>query len=259
MQSRAIRDGDVYVLNGSKIFVGSDYDVDFLYVLAITHPENPRHQNIGAFLIPANLPGITIQSMDLIADNIKRTIYFDAVKVPTNCLIGSETDGWRVSQSTFELEHGGSGNAVGRDRFFDQVLRYAKETKRNGQPLIKERTVRQSLVDYFVIASISRLFGLRNYWMRTSRIRWTYEGSQSALFKKANMPREATNMLSAFGPWALVNDPNRAPINAELENHQRQVAITHKGGTVEAQKIIIARRMGVSKTKSEQAAVGVAG
>ena len=255
LQLRAEKDGNDYILNGQKIFVGSDYDIDYLYTLGVTRPDQPRHQNIGAFLVPADLPGVTINTMNLIASMAKRHIFYENVRVPATHLIGSETDGWSVTQTTFEIEHGGSGRAVARDPFLEEVIKYCKESKRNGQTLSKDPDIQHSLVDLWITSQVSRLFGMRNYWMRAAKVKWAWEGSQYSLWRKVNYPKIATKVMQALGPYALLKDEKWGPAGGVIENHQRQSLNTHPGGTVEAQKIIMARRIGISKTKEKAAAI----
>ena len=66
VKTQAIRDGDEYVLNGQKIFVGSDHGCDYMWTITVTDPEAKRHENLGWFMVPSHLPGITIQPMDLL-------------------------------------------------------------------------------------------------------------------------------------------------------------------------------------------------
>ena len=86
----AVRDGDDYVINGQKIFVGSDNGADRIWMIACTDPNGARHQNLSWFMIDANLPGITVQPMELMGtggeggtdSGVKNTVYFDDVRVP---------------------------------------------------------------------------------------------------------------------------------------------------------------------------------
>jgi len=115
LKTRAVEDGDDYVLNGNKIFVGSKYTADYLYTLAVTDPEAPRHQNIGAFIIPAETAGVSVHQLDLIAGGGKRAIFFDDVRVPKENMLGGRGQGWWVAQTTLELEHGGGGAVAPRN------------------------------------------------------------------------------------------------------------------------------------------------
>src|SRR5260221_14767315 len=100
---RAVRQGDAYVLNGQKIFIGSDHGTDWMWTLAVTDPTGGRHQNLSWFMVDARLPGITVQPMDLLGSGEggadsghKNTIFFQDVRVPASCLVGGEKNGARV-------------------------------------------------------------------------------------------------------------------------------------------------------------------
>jgi alkylation response protein AidB-like acyl-CoA dehydrogenase len=113
LRTRGVRDGDDYVVNGSKQFVGHiGSKPDFLYTLVNTAPEAPRHENISAFLIPADLRGISIVPMDLVG-GAKQFVFFDNVRVPSKYLLGQENKGWMIANTTLELEHGGRGSPGG--------------------------------------------------------------------------------------------------------------------------------------------------
>jgi alkylation response protein AidB-like acyl-CoA dehydrogenase len=132
MKTRGVRDGDDYVINGQKQFVGSQFTADYLYTLVNTDPTGPRHENLSAFMIPADSKGVTIQHMDLMAGGSKRFVFFDSVRVPTDALIGGENEGWWVAQTTLDLEHGGSGvddSGYGRGKLLEEVIQYLKEAE----------------------------------------------------------------------------------------------------------------------------------
>lgn len=116
LKTRGVRDGDDFIINGSKQFVGSRRRPDFLYTLVNTAPDAPRHENLSMFMIPADLPGVSWAPMDLIAGGGKQFLYFDNVRVPRDYLIGEENKGWLVANTTLELEHGGRGTPGGGDR-----------------------------------------------------------------------------------------------------------------------------------------------
>lgn len=106
--TKAIRDGDCYVVNGQKTMVGHHVPPEFLWTLVCTDPFCPRHENLRWLYVPAGLPGITIQHMHLMM-GIKNTVFFDNVRVPAKYLVGGENNGWRVANTHLELEHGGEG------------------------------------------------------------------------------------------------------------------------------------------------------
>ena len=261
VEMSAVRDGDDYVLNGQKVYVGSSHGAEMLWTIARTDPEGARHQNLGWFMVPTDTEGITIQPMELLITSgeggagtgTKNTIFFDDVRVPAFNLIGGENNGWQVATTHLELEHG-SGGTIRRNRMVDRLFEYASSLKRSGQPLSKDPAVRELLVDVFVEAEISRLFGLRNYWMRHSGQKMAHEGPQHSLYRKQSGLRSAEAMLDVLGPYALTNDPKWDQSDAHMEVFQRSsIVAMHPGGTAEIQKVIMARRLGIGRQVREQA------
>lgn len=251
VQTRAVRDGDEYIVTGQKRFVGSQFTADYLFTLVNTDPHGPRYENLSVFLIPANLPGITMEHIELIAEGGKRVITFNDVRVPREYLIGQENQGWWIAQTTPEFEEGGSV-MENSGRLMQRALEYVKMTHFS-DPLSKDPFVQEIIADLYIESQIGRLFGLRNYYMRTAGKKLSHEGSQASLHGKYTAPKQARGMLQIFGPYALIKNPKWAPLRGELENQQRQGLSTHPGGTPEVQKLIMARRMGLSRTRGEAA------
>lgn len=258
----AIRDGEDYVINGQKMWVGSSLGCEYMWTLTVTDPEAPRHQNLGWFMIPADLTGITIQPMELLisggeggaGSGEKNTVFFDNVRVPAFNLIGGENEGWTVATTHLELEHGAGGRAVSRNPLLERLFDYCHKTKRRGQPLTKTTDVRERLVDVYIEAEIDRLFKLRNYWMRHSKKTMTYEGPQSSYYNKMSGLRQATAILDILGPASLTHDPEWGAEEGFMEAYQRSAIINvHPAGTADIQKVIMARRIGIGREVREKA------
>ena len=257
----AERDGDEYVINGQKIYVGSSLGCDYMWTITCTDNEAPRHQNLGWFMIPADLPGITVQPMELLisggesgaGSGVKNTVFFDNVRVPAFNLIGGENEGWKVATTHLELEHG-TGGRIGRNWLVDHLFEYCRENQRNGQPLTEDPDVRDKLIDIYVEAEIARLFNLRNYWMRHSKAEITYEGPQASYWRKMSGLRMSQSILDILGPSALTFDPQWGAAEGHMEAHQRSAIVAiHPGGTADIQKLIMARRIGIGREVREQA------
>src|SRR2546427_1626134 len=105
-QTKAIRDGNDYIVNGQKVMVGHHLPPDYLWTLVCTDPKGKLHENLAWLHIPAILPGITIQHMYLMM-GIKNAVFFDNVRVPAKYLIGGENNGWKIASTHMELQHGG--------------------------------------------------------------------------------------------------------------------------------------------------------
>ncbi len=261
VKTTAIRDGDEYVLNGQKIFVGSDHGCDYMWTITVTDPEAKRHENLGWFMVPSHLPGISIQPMDLLisggesgaGSGVKQTVYFDNVRVPAFNLVGGENQGWKVATTHLELEHG-TGGRIGRNWLVDRLFEHCRTTNRRGEPMTKAPDVRDRLIDVYVEAEIVRLLNLRNYWMRHSGANITYEGPQASYVRKTSGLRMAQAMLDILGPAGLTHDPELGAADGHMEAHSRAgIVAIHPGGTTDIQKVIMARRIGIGREVRERA------
>ncbi len=260
MKSTAIRDGNVYVVNGHKIYIGSTpvgLRPDYLYWPAVTDPKAPRHENLGAFFMPANLPGITYRPLDLISSGsgLKWEVIAENVRCPADCLIGVENKGWLVTQATLALEHGGGGALVPRNTLILKLIDYCKRTRRNGHPISRDPGIQDILVQLYIEYQVGRLWGLRNFAMSEGQIpRVGYTGTQTSLQGKLLAPYLGKALLAILGPHALVDDPDLRLLSGEVEYAIRQADVTHPGGTPEVQKIMMARGLRLGRIGPPRAA-----
>ncbi len=256
VKTTAIRDGDAYLVNGQKIFVGSAHGADQSWMIVNTDPGGRRHQNLSWFIVPMDLPGVSWAPMDLLfagnergaASGLKQTVYFDNVRLPAFNLIGGENNGWKVAGTHLELEHGLMQTSLGRNQLMERVFRLCKERLRRGRPLASNPRTRDLLADMHVDAQIGRLFHLRNYWLQSTGRPISYEGPQAYLHMKRAALRTSKALHKILGPYALTTDPHWRLEDGHLETQQRgSIVAQHPGGTVEIQKVIMARALGVGR------------
>jgi 3-oxocholest-4-en-26-oyl-CoA dehydrogenase alpha subunit len=260
VRMRAIRDGDEYVLNGQKVFIGSDNGTDWMWTLAVTDPGGERHKNLSWFMVDSRLPGISVVPMDLLGagesgahSGQKNTIFFEDVRVPASCLVGGENNGWRVASTHLELEHGGGGH-IGRNRFWHALLDHCRNTIRDGKPLTEDQDVRDTLADIYIRSHVGRLFGMRNFWLTYAKQPKSYEGPQLSLYMKLTGLWTTGAILQAVGPEALTTDPTWGSEDGFLETQQRNgIILMHPGGTADIQKVSMARRIGIGRATREAA------
>ena len=262
VKTTAIREGNHFVINGQKMFVGGMYEPEQFWLLARTDPDAPRHKNLGMFIVPSDLPGITVNPINLLSPGdirisssagTKNMVFLDNVNVPQFHLIGGETDGWMVANTTLEVEHGNIGSITGNrvaDKFLDQCKTnpYILKRFRENPQLIDE------VIDIYIGCQIERLFVLRNFWLRYAREPHSYEGNQTSLYGKEFNFKLSSAILNVLGPYALTNDP-QCKLEEIFEVQQRVGIAAHiPGGTAEIQKVQMARRLGIGRTEREKAA-----
>ncbi len=250
-QTKAIRDGDHYVVNGQKVMVGHHLPPDFLWTLVCTDPSRPRHQNLGWLHIPANLPGITIQHMHLMM-GIKNAVFFDGVRVPAKYLVGGENNGWRVADTHLELEHGGEGR-VGTDPLVERVVEYCQQMKVGDQPLIEETNVRDIIADMMIELHTMNLMARRNFWHRFVREPHPYGGAQFRYYQRMVRLRNGERLQQIMGYDALI--PNLSVHEVvDFEYVSRSgPGMLHGGGTLDTDRLVFARRVGLGRPTKEKA------
>ena len=270
-QTNALRhtqDKDFFIINGQKIFVGSTFGPpDQFLLLTRSDLKAARHENLAMFLAPANLPGITINPLDLftsgllsqvngpsadIAPGRKNQVFFDNVRIHESYLIGGEHDGWRVTGATLAVEHGerdrgdvGKKESGGRwispnvlvDKFLEQCRNnpVVQESIKNNPQLI------EAIVNVYIDAQIMRLFSLRNAAGKGGR----YGGPQLQLYTKMSGGRLIASMAKVLGPYVLTDDEEWGLADNIFEVGQRAGLCFAPAGTPEASKIIISRGLGI--------------
>jgi 3-oxocholest-4-en-26-oyl-CoA dehydrogenase alpha subunit len=250
-QTKAIRDGDDYIVNGQKVMVGHHLPPDYLWTLVCTNPQGKRHENLGWLHIPANLPGITIQHMYLMM-GIKNAVFFDNVRVPAKYLIGGENNGWKVANTHMELEHGGDGK-IGVDPVVERVVEYCQKNSIGGKPLIEDDKVRDVIADIMIELNTLRRFNQRNFWHRFAKIPHPYGGVQQRYFQRMTRVRNAERLQQILGCDALVQDLSVHEV-VDFEYCVRSgPGQLHGGGTLDTDRLIFARRLGLGRPTQEKA------
>lgn len=244
LKTRAQRDGDYYIVNGAKMFVGDSHPVDYMYIWARTNPDVPKHEGISAFFVDARAPGVEIRPMQSLAANRKNAVFFDNVRVPAGNLIGKENRGWYLAMSNLrDSDRSGAANLIPYQRAFEEFLEFCRKETYNGKPLIEDPLVEQQIGELATELHTMRLVALRNLWMQVENKNFTYEGSLSALIQRVFPPKFAAGLLEicqhggtlkAGSPWAT--------LDGMVEHLQRYALMTHTHGTPEIQKTMIARR-----------------
>ena len=250
-QTKAIRDGDDYIVNGQKVMVGHHLPPDYLWTLVCTNPQGKRHENLGWLHIPANLPGITIQHMYLMM-GIKNAVFFDNVRVPAKYLIGGENNGWKVANTHMELEHGGDGR-ISVDPVVERVVEYCQKNHVGVRPLIEDDKVRDVIADIMIELNTLRRFNQRNFWHRFAKIPHPYGGVQQRYFQRTARLRNGERLQQILGADALVQDLSVHEV-VDFEYCVRSgPGQLHGGGTLDTDRLIFARRLGLGRPTQEKA------
>jgi len=105
-KTRAVRDGDAWIVNGSKMFTSNAQNASYVFLLTNTDPQGPKHKNLTMFLVPLDSPGIEIQGIRTLDNDRTNIVYYSGVRVDDLYRIGEVNGGWRVMRSALDSEHG---------------------------------------------------------------------------------------------------------------------------------------------------------
>ena len=256
VKSTAVRDGDDWIINGQKLFCTGPgpHRADIIFGPHMTDPDSPRHRNLGYFIVPGNIPGVTLVPMKLANGSQQHFVFYENARVPGDHLIGGDHQGWQVTQTSLEEEHGGRGRPLPRDESLQDLVKYVQKTKHNDGRLGEDPFIQQTVVDSYIDSHVGGLITSRNYSMFSNREEMTYHGSQGAAWGKMAGQRSMTRGREVFGPYSLLNteDPRAVQSGSPEVRYGRRM-IPHAGGSLEVQKVVIARRLGISRTPERAA------
>ncbi|MFI0983805.1 acyl-CoA dehydrogenase [Streptomyces exfoliatus] len=147
LRTKAVRDGDTYVVTGQKIWTSHAEVADWCELLVRTDPDAPRHRGISWLAMPMDAPGVTVRPLRTLAGSTEfAEVFLDEVRVPVGHRIGAENDGWRVTMVTLSFERGTAfvGEVVACRRLLGELARTARENGTWDDPVLRRRLGRLS-------------------------------------------------------------------------------------------------------------------
>jgi alkylation response protein AidB-like acyl-CoA dehydrogenase len=246
LQTRAVRDGDDFVINGSKIWTSGAHMANWMFMLARTDPDAPKHRGITYFMLDFTSPGITVQPLVNMAGSTGfNQVFFDNVRVPAKNAVGEINRGWYVGTTTLDFERSSIGAAVGSEQTVEDLIQFARDNN-NGQSMLdRNPLVRSELLDRYIEVQVGRMLSYRVVHMQNVGMIPNHEASMAKLFATELRQRIFRTAMKTIGLYGLSWDrespysPNRAMYS---RGYVSSVSQTIAGGTSEIQRNIIAQR-----------------
>ena len=243
LELRAVRDGDDYVINGTKMFTSHAFQADYMYFLARTDPDAPKHRGISLFIADVKTPGMSFRPLPYISGAMAGQTYFDEVRLPISCLIGEENRGWYHAMTTLDYERSGLDRYAGVRRTFDDFLEFCKTTRFNGSLLADDPIVRYKLAERRVGMEIWRLLCWKVVWLQSTGAVPNAEASEAFLFGTEDRLKFAQVAMQTLGHYATLRHESKwAPMLGTIEGIHRESMHLHGAGTTEIHRNIIAQR-----------------
>ena len=246
-QTRAVRDGDHYVINGSKIWTTLGRYAKYMILLARTDPSTERkYDGLSFFLMPMKAPGIeTVPIRKLTGEHGFTQTFFTDAKAPADGLVGPEGGGWKVAMRTLEYERGARGGqaggyvSVGANAF--DVFELAQRTKRGGQPVLEDPLIADEMVGFLMEIQALTLNGQRTHVPELIADR-----PQGIPLASKLMGTEVSRRLNDFAVRLTgvrgayyVDEPEAADNGLWARNYLNAFSATIGGGTSQIQANIV--------------------
>ena len=147
VRTKAVLDGDQWIINGQKIWTSQGMEATHMFMLVRSEPNASKHAGISYLLIDLDQPGITRKPIKQITGaSTFCEFFFEDVTTPADMIVGERGEGWNVSKTTLKHERASIGSADMLGHQFNQLVRLAKDTQRNGKPAIEDPLIRDALV-----------------------------------------------------------------------------------------------------------------
>ncbi len=245
LSTRAVRDGDDFVINGSKIWTSMAHRADWMMVLARSDVDAPKHRGISFFLVDMKTPGVQVKPIINMAGRHEfNEVLFDNVRVPATNIVGEENRGWYVAVTLLDFERSGIDYSANARRLLDDVRQYATETRRNGEPLMTIPWVRSALADRYIDCEVARLIAYNVAFMQGEGLVPNKEASASKVFGSEAVQRVSQTCMEILGLRGVLGlDEKWAPLEGRVqESWMLNISGTIAAGTSEIQRNVIASR-----------------
>lgn len=241
--TRAVRDGDDWIINGSKMFTTNGHIADYVFLLARTSPDKPKHKGLTMFLVPRDTPGFDAQAVWTLSGERTNITFYSDVRIGDQWRIGEIDGGWQVLRLSLEYEHA-SGWGPHIDRLLHHVERWAQTTPPDGGAAPMSQTdVRRRIARVAMEAEVAKLLQRRCVWLSEQGRQAVAEGPMSKVFSTEALERASQDVVELVGPDAMraYLDPT-APERGRFDHLLRfSLGTTIYAGTSEVQRSIIAQ------------------
>ncbi|MCJ7808163.1 MAG: acyl-CoA dehydrogenase family protein [Dehalococcoidia bacterium] len=246
MQTRAVEDGDDYVINGQKVWTSLAHHADWCFLLAKTDPDvQPKHRGITFFLVDFKTPGITVSPLVTMSNERSFSeVFYDNVRVPKKNVVGEVNGGWKIAMTAAGFERSGIYRIALARRNVDRLIEWAKKPQPDGSIPCKSPVVRQKLAHLYIEGTISRILAYRVAWLQSQGLQPDWEASMARVFGsefQQHAGHTGAELMGLYGmlmkgsKWA---DPD---CNMALQSILG-IGATIAAGTSEVQRNVIALR-----------------
>jgi alkylation response protein AidB-like acyl-CoA dehydrogenase len=244
IRTRAVADGDHFVIDGTKIFTTGAAESTCLVVATRTDASRPKHRGISLFLVDSQAPGIRYRPIEKLGMRGAGGLYevqYESVRVPRTALLGSLHGGWDAVKATLErVRLSQAAYCVGSaQQVVEDAVRYAQQREQFGQPIGKFQAIGHLLADLAVQADAARWLLYRAAWLVDQGVRCVKEASMANLYATEALLRITSDAMRVYGGYGFT-------MEFDIQRHLRDARLFVIGdGSSQIQRNLIARAIGL--------------
>lgn len=250
LETRAVRDGDSYLISGQKVFTTNAHMADYIWLAARTDLDAPKHKGISIFLVPTNLPGFSVTPMQLMGERSNVT-YYDNVRVPLDALVGEENKGWGYITTQLSLERLMLSTYSRMRRMVEETAEWASRTFIDGERVIEKGWVRTSLAELNMNIDVLKMLNYRAAWGHGNETSAPYRPSMNKVFAAELNQKVYDTCAQIMGMFGQLNSESEwAVAGGSAERYAKsQLVYLFGGGANDVQRDLVAR-FGLGMPKS---------
>jgi len=244
LKTTAVRDGDHYVVNGTKIFTSGADTADYIFLACRTDPDAPKHKGLSILIVDTKLPGFSCSPIHTVCGGHTNMTYYENVRVPVDMLVGKENEGWRLI--TLQLNHERIGLAAFSGiahKLLEDVIAWARATEaEDGRPVADAPWVQACLAEAYARLDAMKVMNWQLAWELERGEVNPARASAAKVYSSETLIEVYRKLLEVLGPIGTVKQGSPgAVIRGEVELEWRHCQInTFGGGVNEIQREIIA-------------------
>jgi len=244
LKTRAVRDGESYVINGQKMWTSLSSDADYCWLAVRTDPDAAKHKGISMILVPMDTPGITLSPLNLLGTHDINAVFFEDVVVPAANVVGGENHGWKLITNQLNHERVTLFASGVMDRALTEVTQYAQETKlADGRRVIDLPWVQYNLAKLQAKVEVVRLMNWQVAWEATQGILDIGHCSALKVYGSELNMEGYQLLMEILGPVSYLEpDAPGAVLKSRIQQGTRgAIILTFGGGVNEMQRDLISQ------------------
>ena len=246
VQTRAVEEGDYFVVNGQKVWTSYAHKADYCILVVRTDPDAPKHKGLSYLLVDMKSPGVTVRPLVQVTGDAEfNEVFFEDVRVPKANVVGEKNNGWQVAVTTLMFERANFGMVYNLEPMIEELIELTKRLRLNGHTAAEDAAVRQKIAEFHVATQALKYNGYR---MLTRQLKGDPPGPEGSIAKLAGselyveMAHFATALLGPYGQIE-VTDPNGLDGGYWSRCALRSRLYTIAGGTSEIMRNIVGDRV----------------